>query len=97
MFVFGISKTSLTILFYIIPVASLSGYLFTRKNILYGKCEVYLKNGSIVQGNLYDDSEDFLFMNSDNGKLLVKKDDVLKIKYKNKENLSNSSTESTVY
>ncbi len=81
-FVFGISRASLTILFYIIPIASLSGYLFTKKNVLHGECEIYLRNGSILNGNLYDDSEDFLFVRYNSENILVKKNDVIKIVYK---------------
>ncbi len=76
-FVFGVSKVSLTILFYIIPVASLFGYVFTVQRIPRRNAVVRLKSGRVVEGKINGDLKDFISIDNK----LIKKDEIISIEY----------------
>ncbi len=84
---FGVSKVTLTILFYLLPLSSLAGYLFTKTDFPKGECEVVLRDGRRVRGEIKSFDREFLYIQSDNLKM-IRTNEVVEINF-------NTSTETT--
>ncbi len=88
-FLFGVSRISMTILFYIIPIASFAGYAFTSNGVQRGRAVVRTKSGRAIECDVVGVSSDFLIVD-DGKKKMIKMDEVTSIEYLN---TSTGSTE----